>query len=85
MGVIAVLLAQSAATTQEAIKFVDELIERCVAIFAGDAGNQVGTANLDVSLGDELLSDATGLIKFKVNPHADNLIIVMSADSLFVP
>ncbi len=80
---VAVLLAQSAATAQEAIQFFDELFERCVGVFAGDAGNQIGAANLDVPLGDKLPSDAAGLITFEVNPNVDYLVIAAEETSGF--
>jgi hypothetical protein len=68
---VAAGLENAAAAAQEAVEFVDQEIGGFVGVFGGDARDQIGAADFDVTFGDENFTTA-GCVVLDVDADAIN-------------
>lgn len=69
-GVVAFALAVGGAFAEGAIEFRDDEVDGFVGVVGGGLGDEIGTADFDAALGDELGIRAASLIEFEIEPDA---------------
>ena len=74
--IIAAVDPGAAALAHHAIELVGQLVDGFVGVLARDPGNEVRTAEFDATLGHELGIDTLGTIVLKIDPNADQPMVM---------